>query len=92
MALLHQLAIAKLNSDKHYQSFAEELRQGNLWRFNNIFRFGNWLFETRDNMVALVRHPPRAPVMRFIVVTFIYDKGAWVVNAIDNETMRSLEK
>ncbi|MDR2919984.1 MAG: hypothetical protein LBV72_11550 [Tannerella sp.] len=92
MEHLRQLAIASLEADAGHREFAEGLRQANLWHIDDIFRFGSWIFGTRDNMVALIHHPPRSPHMRLVVVTFICNNSVWAVNSISDETVRSLQE
>jgi hypothetical protein len=46
---------------------------------NGVPRIGAWILENRDGLLALVRQPPRAPVMRLFVVHLNKRDDKWEV-------------
>ncbi|WP_431820151.1 hypothetical protein [Burkholderia sp. F1] len=82
---LRLLALESLTKSERYREFAPDLERSHLWSMDGVVRVGRWLFENRNRQVVLVMNPPRAPVMRFIVVRFSYDDGQWSVAGISDE-------
>ncbi|WP_157653543.1 hypothetical protein [Burkholderia ubonensis] len=82
---LRMLALDSLTKSERYREFAPDLERSHLWSMDGVVRAGRWLFENRNRQVVLVMNPPRAPVMRFIVVRFAYDDGHWSVAGISDE-------
>jgi hypothetical protein len=56
---------------------------------DGVGRINRWLLERRGDHLALVRHPPRGPVMTFFVADLAKDADApWKVTAFRQERMQ----
>ena len=71
-------------------TFADELAGALVWiDEEGVGRINQWLLEQRGSHLALVRHPPRSPVMFLFVADLAKEAGQpWKITAFGQERVK----
>lgn len=84
------IAYLKASSEEMRDTFVKELEIAMTWIDDEgVGRINQWLLEKRGAHLALVRHPPRGPIMIFFVADLARSpEGEWKVDAFRTERVR----